>query len=46
VVEGKVLPPEVTVPTRAEVVTAEEVLPDWAPDDPEPEGLPRMPRAD
>jgi hypothetical protein len=30
-----VLPPEVMVPTRAEVVMAEEVLPDdcWAPED-------------
>lgn len=29
-----VLPPEVMVPTRAEVVTADEVLPDdcWAPE--------------
>jgi hypothetical protein len=41
-----VLPPEVTVSTRAEVVTAEEVLPDRAPEEPEPEGLPRRPRAD
>jgi hypothetical protein len=42
-----VLPSVVMVPTRAEVVTAEEVLPDdcWAPEDPEPV-VPRIPRAD
>lgn len=44
-----VLPSVVMDPTRAEVVMAEEVLPeDWAPElmEPDSDGLPRTPRAD
>jgi hypothetical protein len=40
-----VLPSVVMLLTRAEVVMAEEVLPDWAPEEPDPV-VPRIPRAD